>query len=242
MRERSRRTDHAVALSTQGRQPQRHLARKPLHPSELGADRSAAVDRDCVLVVRVLVCHYSWSLARRRTRNSAPAPISAIPKLAPSHASNPVRGSAPADGSPELDEDVVPVLVALTVPVLEEDEATGELDPSVTDVDELEEPEELVLDEVEELEPEELEPEVEPEELGPEPDECEPERFDPPSGSTYCWSPADGPLASAVAGPTRTSADRTQSQLSVMRAERTSRVLQAMRLLALGVASKLVGA
>jgi hypothetical protein len=154
-----------------------------------------------------------------------------------------VRGSAPADGSPELDDDVVPALGAVTVPVLEEDEATGELDPCVTGVDELEEPEGPALDELdpEELAPEEVDPEeVEPEEVEPEevePDEPElgelgPEPFDPPSGSTYCWSPADVPLASAAAGPTRTSAERTQSQLSVMRAERTPRVLQGVRPLA----------
>ena len=64
-------------------------------------------------------------------------------------------------------------------------------------------------------------------ELPEEPDECE-----PPSGSTYCWSPADGPAASAGAAANRANAQTSNSQVASLFGVCTLRVLQAVKLLA----------
>jgi hypothetical protein len=64
--------------------------------------------------------------------------------------------------------------------------------------------------------------------------ECECDVLDPPNGSTYCWSPAEGPEAKAAAGPNRVSAARTRSQVIVARQKRIARVWQASPLGASG--------
>jgi uncharacterized protein len=55
---------------------------------------------------------------------------------------------------------------------------------------------------------------------------------EPPSGSTYCWSPADGPVARAAAGARMTSAPNRQRAVIRFFILSTLRVLQDMRLLA----------
>jgi hypothetical protein len=100
------------------------------------------------------------------------------------------------------------------VPVLAVDELVEELVP----LDELRVP--LLPLEVDDAEEPELpllplllplpdEPEL------PFPDEPEP--FDPPSGSTYCWSPADGPEASAAAGASSANVSMASMPRIVMR-------------------------
>ena len=85
-----------------------------------------------------------------------------------------------------------------------------------------------------ELEPDELDPdELEPDEPEPEPEEPLPlPPLLPPSGSTYCWSPADGPLASAATGASGPIANTASKDTSVIRRKVTPRVLQASRLTA----------
>jgi hypothetical protein len=61
-------------------------------------------------------------------------------------------------------------------------------------------------------EPEEPDPLLDPE---PEPEPL-PEPFPPPRGSTYCWSPADGPEASAAAGAKSTSASSARRRIGEM--------------------------
>ncbi len=56
--------------------------------------------------------------------------------------------------------------------------------------------------------------------------------FDPLSGSMYCWSPADGPLASAAAGLSSTRTQRTARDNTIFCQLVTLRVLQALRLFA----------
>ena len=60
----------------------------------------------------------------------------------------------------------------------------------------------------------------------------EPDPLDPPSGSVYCWSPADGPDASAAAGATHARATSTSIDVTVRRRRRTARVLQAAKIVA----------
>ena len=100
----------------------------------------------------------------------------------------------------------VALLVAAAAGALALDGADDELVP----LDELEELEEL--DELDELEPDEL--------------LFDPDPFDPPSGSVYCWSPADGPDASAAAGTRHAIAQTASRHANVMRCTRTVRVLQ----------------
>ncbi len=54
----------------------------------------------------------------------------------------------------------------------------------------------------------------------------------PESGSTYCWSPADGPDAHAAPGPANATAARTDRQIKNLGSFCTLRVLQEMGLLA----------
>ena len=143
-----------------------------------------------------------------------------------SQASKPVRGSVPAElASAAVD----PVLVVV--------EPAAELEPAEVVVpDELDvgldaaelplaEPEAPVEDpelpvaapelDVPELPLEEPEPEELGAELPEEPD------FEPERGSTYCWSPADGPAARAAAGASSASATSARSKANVARGNLT---------------------
>ena len=60
----------------------------------------------------------------------------------------------------------------------------------------------------------------------------EPDPLDPPSGSVYCWSPADGPDASVAAGATHARAISTSIDVTMRRRRRTARVLQAAKIVA----------
>jgi hypothetical protein len=115
-------------------------------------------------------------------------------------------------------------------PALELDEATSVLEEAVAGAEELElEP----LEDPDELDEDELEPLEDPDEPDdpddPEPEEPEPDWFDPPSGSVYCWSPADGPDANATAGPATANAARRSSNPVIARVARTPRVCQLMQ-------------
>jgi len=61
-----------------------------------------------------------------------------------------------------------------------------------------------------------------------------PELCWPPSGSMYCWSPADGPDASAAAGTANARTASTTSAAIMTRQKRTSRVCQAVGIVAAG--------
>ena len=133
-----------------------------------------------------------------RRRSTKPAPISPTPTATATYVLKPVCGSVPDCVVP------VPVLVPadeveLRVPVEPVEEATvpDELEPE--DVD------------PEELEPDELDEPDEPEEPLELPLPPPPLLFRPLSGSTYCWSPADGPLASAATGASSPTANATSS-------------------------------
>ena len=154
-----------------------------------------------------------------RRRSTKPAPISPTPTATATDVLKPVCGSVPDCVVP------VPVLVPadeveLRVPVEPVEEATvaDELEPE--DVD------------PEELEPDEPDEPDEPEEPLELPLPPPPLLFPPLSGSTYCWSPADGPLASAATGASSPTANAASSATSVIRRKVTPRVLQALRLAA----------
>jgi hypothetical protein len=124
--------------------------------------------------------------------------------------SRPVRGSVDDAGSAELVDEVV-----LLVAVLEEEVAVAELlDDEVTVVELLDEDVEdgadgWVLVELEWL---------------PEPEE--PEEPELPSGSTYCWSPADPPPpAMAAAGTSIARAAIATTKPKIRRQRLTARVL-----------------
>jgi len=131
--------------------------------------------------------------------------------------SKPVRGRPPDEELVVLADDVG-ALATVEVPELELD---VEDDVGVPEL-ELDPDEELP-----ELELEPLELDPEPELELPEPDELP--DFLPPeplNGSVYCWSPADGPEASAIAGPTTANATRASSRQISARVKRKARVLQ----------------
>jgi hypothetical protein len=127
--------------------------------------------------------------------------------------SSPVRGKVDdVDGSAELVDDDALVVVALEadVELLDEDVAAGA-------VDELEDVElgadgwVLVV----------VEPELPPDELPP-----EPEVLEPPSGSTYCWSPAEPPPpAMAAPGTSIARAAIATTRPRIWRRRLTRRVL-----------------
>src|SRR5690349_14180716 len=133
-------------------------------------------------------------------RSRSPQPSSPTPIATARPVSSPVRGSVEeeVDGAAELVDD------ELVVGVLEEELAVAELlDDEVTVVELLE------LDEGVELGA----------------DGCvlvvlewwlpEPEEPEPPSGSVYCWSPAEPPPAMAVAGASiaRTAITKTKPRI-----------------------------
>jgi hypothetical protein len=141
-----------------------------------------------------------------RRRRTNPAPISATPIATATGTSNPENGSLPVE-----------LVVAAVLVVVDALELTVPVEP----VDDETEPE---LDDPEELEPEEPELE-EPLELLP----LLP--LFPPSGSTYCWSPAEDPdpAASAVTGTSSPHAITTSSERRAILRKLTRRVLQASR-------------
>jgi hypothetical protein len=150
-----------------------------------------------------------WLAGRRRTVK--PTAISAIPAPAASQASKPVRGRVPEDDSVLGADDVVVVVLAVTAELgveLTEGVGVGELEAwpagAAGVVVELGVVELCLGGEV----------------------------FVPPSGSTYCWSPADGPDASAAAGATHTRAMSKSIDVTVRRRRRTARVLQAAKIVA----------
>ena len=132
-----------------------------------------------------------------------------MPTLAPSHRSKPVRGSVLVAAELLTDEDEE--VVATGVELAPEGTA-GALEawPAVDGAG-VDDGVELDCDDVVVLEPDPL---------------------DPPSGSVYCWSPADGPDASAAAGATHANATSTNSDVTVRRRRRTARVLQAAKIVA----------
>ena len=135
-----------------------------------------------------------------RRRTAKPTPTSAIPSPTAGSASNPVRGRLPSDDDVVADVvvgDVGGWLDSVDVTVVAV-EAAGVPEPCAPE----DEPE---LDEPELDEPELEDPELE------EPDE--PDLEDPEwlSGSVYCWSPAEGPVAAATPGPARAYLPRSQS-------------------------------
>ncbi len=134
-----------------------------------------------------------------------------MPTLAPSHRSKPVRGS---------------VLVAVGLLTVEDEEVVA------TDVEPVPEGTAGALEAWPAVDGAGVEAGVEL--------DCddvvvvffEPDPLDPPSGSVYCWSPADGPDASAAAGATHAKAIRTSIEVTVRRRRRTARVLQAAKIVA----------
>jgi hypothetical protein len=151
-----------------------------------------------------------------------PAPSSMTPIPAANHASYPVMGSVVVDEGSVLVVDAAAVATGLE---LLAEETAGALEPEGADdelvpLDELEELEELEFVELLEL--------LELLEL-PELDELlfDPEPLEPPSGSVYCWSPADGPDASAAAGTRNAIVQIASRHAVMMRCTRIVRVLQA---------------
>jgi hypothetical protein len=198
------RSDHPVAIGAQRWEPPSHLARQALNATDLGADGGACVDRDDGRV-RGVGHRYCGRTVRRSTspQPSRPTPIATSRPM-----STPVRGRVDdVDGSAELVDDDALVVVALEadVEVLDEDVAAGA-------VDELEDVElgadgwVLVV----------LEPDFPP----------EPEELEPPSGSTYCWSPAEPPPpAMAAAGASIARAAIATTRPRIWRRRLTRRVL-----------------
>jgi hypothetical protein len=138
----------------------------------------------------------------------------------------PVYGSVPVEAVVLVVAAVVLVVAAV------EPELTVPVEP-VEDDDTV--PDELLR---EELDPEELDPD-EPEEPLEEP--CEeplPLPLLPLSGSTYCWSPAEGPVASAATGASSPIANTATSETSVIRRKVTPRVLQALKQTAFSTVSR----
>jgi len=136
-------------------------------------------------------------------------PSRATPITTAGQTSNPVLGSAPEDVPLGFVDDAGALaIVEVPEPVLEGEDDVGVPELCVPD------------DDV-------LEPELDPE-LPEDPDD-EPPDFLPPeplSGSVYCWSPADGPGASAIVGPATAIPTRASSTQVKMRVKRKARVLQ----------------
>lgn len=129
---------------------------------------------------------------------------------APSQALKPVKGSVRVDVVVDVVVAAVVVAVGVAVAV-------------------------VVLAVVAAVEPDAIVP-VEPDEAPDDDDEdpelwelCEPELpepVEPPSGSTYCWSPAEGPEASATAGGRAARPSAMPRTMKTRREERTPRVLR----------------
>jgi hypothetical protein len=136
--------------------------------------------------------------------------------------SSPVRGSVEeeVEGAAELVDD------ELVVVVLEEELTVAELlDDDVTVVELLDEDVELGADGCVLVELEWWLPEPEEHEWLPEPEEPE-----PPSGSVYCWSPAEPPPpAMAVAGASIARAAIAKTKPRICRRRLTPRVLHPIR-------------
>ena len=139
-------------------------------------------------------------------RSTTPHPSRLTPIATATPTSSPERGSVEedVDGSAGwVDGDALVVVAVLGADVPDGEVAADELDDELEEVD-------VGVDGCVLVEPEWL----------PEPEEPE-----PPSGSTYCWSPAEPPPAMAVAGASIRRAAIATSRPRIWRRRLTARVL-----------------